>query len=73
MKKNQYNSFIGKYKDQIIEEFGQDFNFYSSDVWFYEIEKNWLGRKTYLLILFKNQTVNEIKIKKSWGKLHLKK
>ncbi|MXS72089.1 hypothetical protein GSF70_12765 [Flavobacteriaceae bacterium W22] len=69
MKISDYQYLIGKDKKEIIEELGSDFNYYHSKIWSYHLKTNWIGKKTFLLILFKEETAHQIKIKKSYAKL----
>ncbi len=69
MQTQNYNRLIGMDKKGIIDELGSEFNYYHSEIWTYHIKTNWLGEKTYLLILFKNEKVHQIKIKKTYAKL----
>lgn len=69
MKDLDYQYLLGKGKKEVIGYLGSDFNYYYSGVWMYHIKTSWLGRKFYLLILFKNEEVHKIKIKKSYAKI----
>ena len=69
MQTQHYNKLIGKNKKEIIEDLGSEFNYFHAEIWTYHIKTNWLGKKTYLLILFKNDVVYKIKTKKSYAKL----
>lgn len=69
MKTSAYSYLIGKDKKSIIEDLGLEFNYYHSEIWSYYLRKNWLGRKFYLLILFKNEIVHKVQIKKTYAKL----
>ena len=60
---------IGKSKKQILNELGEEFNYYHSNLWSYCIKTNWTGRKTHLVLHFKNEAVKNIEIKKGYGKL----
>ena len=62
----EYRCLLNKTKKQIVEELGQELNFYPYDIWRYRIKENWWGRKTTLLIYFKNETAHEIKIIKHY-------
>lgn len=69
MQTKNYNHLIGKDKKEITEELGSDFNYYHSEIWTYHIKTNWLGKKAYLLLVFKDEKVHNIKIKKTYAKL----
>lgn len=66
---SQYQYLVDKDKKEVIAELGQEFNYYPSEIWTYCIKTNWLGIKIYLLILFKEERVDKIKIKKTYAKL----
>lgn len=66
-----YQQLIGKSKDMIISELGFEFNYYPSDVWIYLLKTNWIGRKTFLIIFFKEDMVEEILIKNAFRKLKI--
>lgn len=68
MKRENFRHLIGKAKNDIQTEFGQDFNYYPSDRWAYEIgKKNWLGKRKVLVILFDENIVKSIHIKSCYG------
>lgn len=69
MKASDHQHLIGKEKKEIIEELGFDFNYYHSEIWTYHIKTNWIGKKTFLLLRFKGDTVHQVKIKKSYAKI----
>lgn len=64
MKKN-YKNLIGKTKKEVLLEIGFEFNHYPDDTWTYLIKNNWLGVKTFLIIYFYQNTVKEVKTKKT--------
>lgn len=67
--KKYYNYLIGKDKSQVKHELGQEFNYFPSDVWTYHLKTNWLGKKTYLILYFKEEIIMMIKIISSYGKI----
>lgn len=67
MKVEKYQYLIGLSKKQIIIEMGDEFNFYPSQVWFYKIKRDWIGRNWTLLLYFENDNVINIKIKKQYS------
>ena len=69
MKTSAYSYLIGKDKKSIIEDLGLEFSYYHSEIWSYHIKTNWLGKKRYLLIAFKDEKVYNIKIKKTYAKI----
>lgn len=64
MKVQQYYYLIGKTKFQIKEELGDEFNFYPSSIWTYQIKKSWFGRKHILILFFDEDLLKKIEIKK---------
>ncbi len=60
----QYKHLLGKDKKQIVEELGQEFNFYPEEVWTYVLKKSRWGWKTILFISFKCEKVTDIEIRK---------
>ena len=65
---NQYRHLIGKEKKEVLEELGQQFNYYHNDIWTYHIHTSWIGRKSILVIYFSGETVSRIGIIKYFGK-----
>jgi hypothetical protein len=68
--KSDYHYLVGKDKNQIIHELGQQFNYYQSEVWSYILKIEWFYKKTVLVILFQNDIVFEIKVKNCYGKFN---
>lgn len=68
-KENQYEYLINLSKEKIIELLGQEFNFYPPNTWTYVLEIKRFYRKTVMFILFENEKVSTIKIKKMYGKI----
>ena len=63
-KKNGIKGYSGKNKQEIIDCFGQGFNYYPDNYWFYNLKKCWWGRKKALLVIFgKEGRVKDINIK----------
>ncbi len=56
--KNLYNKLIGKSREEVIEELGEGFNYYQSEVWTYNLKKDWLGRWIYLYLCFHDNKVS---------------
>lgn len=69
MKLSDYRYLIGKDKQFVIDDLGSEFNYYHTEIWTYHLKTNWLGKKIHLLLLFKDDVVHEIKIKKTYAKL----
>lgn len=69
MKVRQYQQLIGKDKKEIIKQLGQDANYYPSDCWFYILNKTWWGRIKVLILYFKDEKLERVKIKNCYGKI----
>ena len=69
MKTSDYSYLIGKDKQNVIIELCSEFNYFHSEIWSYHIKTNWIGKKYYLLVRFKDNIVYQIKIKKTYAKL----
>lgn len=67
-KNNPHSELIGLTKKELILRFGDEFNFYPDDLWIYLINKNFLGKKTFLVVLFKDNMVINVNITKTYGK-----
>ncbi|WP_228400970.1 hypothetical protein [Chryseobacterium taichungense] len=67
--KLQYQFLFGKTKKEVSLELGLEYNYYPSDVWFYELAITFYFRKTTLVIFFKEGVVTDISIKKHYGKI----
>jgi len=48
-------------KKEVLSEFGSEFNHYPADVWIYYLNSNWIGMKTYIIICFNNEIVENVK------------
>ncbi len=69
MKLSDYLYLIGKDKSFVIDNLGSEFNYYHAEIWTYHLKTNWIGKKYYLLVRFKDNIVYQIKIKKTYAKL----
>jgi len=58
---DQYQHLIGKTKNNVLNELGDECNFYQSSVWTYILKKEWFGRKKVLIINFDDNKVSHIK------------
>lgn len=56
------NYLIGKSKDEIIQLFGKEDNYYDLDEWSYFVKKNVFGGETFLLVHFKGEYVTTQKL-----------
>lgn len=68
MKEKEYHYLLEKSKVQIIEELGQEFNLYQSDIWSYLLGIGWFGRRKILMMEFKQNKVIKIKVKNVYSK-----
>ncbi|ATC35805.1 hypothetical protein HZQ75_02025 [Elizabethkingia anophelis] len=60
----KYNILVGKTKNEVIKELGQEFNYYPDNYLFYDIKRGWLENKTALLWIFgKDRRVKTMSIK----------
>lgn len=51
--------FLGMTKKEVMEELGDDFDFYPDDIWYYELNKTWWRVvKTIMFLEFENNRVN---------------
>lgn len=57
--KKNIERFIGLTKNEVLEELGDEFNFYPDKQWVYILKKSWWGRKEKLFLEFdeKNKVV----------------
>lgn len=67
---NDFKHLLGKSKTEVLEQFGQEFNYYPSEIWTYILQTNFWGRKTVLIVFFENEIVKRILIKKCYGKIN---
>lgn len=59
----KYKYLIGKTKLEVISILGQEYNFFPSDYWSYELNKTWWGKKVKLYLEFHQDLVKKIEIK----------
>lgn len=61
MKKKDYNKIMGKTKKEVIDFFeGDQFNDPHSDLWTFFLGQNFLGRRSYLHVIFNNGVVSKV-------------
>ncbi len=65
---DQYQHLIGKTKNNVLNELGDECNFYQSSVWTYILKKEWFGRKKVLIINFDDNKVSHIKTVTTYAK-----
>ncbi|WP_415327032.1 hypothetical protein [Chryseobacterium sp. MMS23-Vi53] len=71
MTKENYNHLMGKTRREIMREVGDsfnNFNYFKSKTWTYEIGKTWIGKKIILSLTFTDEKVSEIILLKSFRK-----
>ncbi|WP_419868773.1 hypothetical protein [Chryseobacterium sp. CT-SW4] len=61
MKKYEY--LIGKTKNEILKELGDEFNFFPDNTWTYSIKTEWWRKNKTLSLFFQNNSVERIEIK----------
>ena len=61
-------SLLGKTKKEVLAILGDGFNFYPDNVWTYELGKNWLGKKSVLVVSFKDDILKSKVIKTTYRK-----
>ena len=66
--KTSNSNHLGKTKNEIVLELGQEFNYYPSSIWSYFIKTNWLGQNKFLVLYFENEKVIKVEIKSNYGK-----
>ncbi|MEI7488460.1 MAG: hypothetical protein WCJ72_13835 [Chryseobacterium sp.] len=72
MKKENFNHLMGKSRHEIMQELGNGFNYFNSEIWTYEVVKTWFGRKIILSLTFKadfkDEKVSELNLTKRFGR-----
>jgi hypothetical protein len=67
--KADYIYLIGKDRKEILEEMGEECNFFPADVWTYTLKKL-LFKSRVLFLFFEDDKVLNIKIKNCYGKFN---
>ncbi len=67
------NRFLGKSKKEIVEEYGQEFNYYPEKIWTFQLKKYWWGQRKFLILYFEQDKVVKLKTKKVYGKINTSK
>lgn len=52
-----YQHLHGKEKKEVLKELGDEFNYYSSDIWNYTLKTSFFGKKTILVLYFTDEKV----------------
>ncbi|AZA54681.1 hypothetical protein [Chryseobacterium sp. G0201] len=68
MKKENFNHLLGKSRHEIMQELGDGFNYFNSEIWTYEVGKTWFGQKIILSLIFKDEKVSELNLTKRFGR-----
>ncbi|MDR2230134.1 MAG: hypothetical protein LBE39_11765 [Flavobacteriaceae bacterium] len=63
MSRQNYGALRGMNKKNILNTLGEGFNFYPRDIWTYDIQKTWWGKKTVVLLIFREEVVETVEIK----------
>lgn len=66
MNEMNYKHLLGKIKKEILEELGDELNYYSSDTWYYILKTSFFGKKTILRVYFANDRVVNWDIEKRY-------
>jgi len=66
MNKDDFNYLIGKTRHEVKAEMGDGFNFFKHNVWTYQVGKTWLGKKIILSVLFIENEVVNITLRKTF-------
>lgn len=61
-----YLHLLGKTKNEILLEMGNECNHYPGTVWTYQLKRNWLGRRRMLVLYFSEDLVEHFEIRYSW-------
>ena len=59
---NKYQSLVGKSKKDVIEELGDEFNYFPASVWTYKL-KSGIFFKRKLYVYFQQNEVKKVRIK----------
>lgn len=68
MSKFNYEYLIGNDKEQVKSTLGLEFNYFHSDVWSYYLKTDLLGIKHFLVVIFFQEVVQKVTIKKTYAK-----
>jgi hypothetical protein len=60
--KSKYSYLLNKSKNDIIDEMGEEFNFYQQNVWSYILKISWFGRKKYCFCFLKEKKYTKSKL-----------
>ena len=72
MKKNKFSYLLGKSKFEVLEELGEGFsNFYSEDIWLYQLEKIWWLRENILFLEFEESHLKRVHVKRVYCRLYI--
>ncbi|MEY8758909.1 hypothetical protein [Chryseobacterium tongliaoense] len=68
MKKKKFTYLLGRTRIEVKDKLGYGLNYFGSDLWTYELGKDWMGKRIFLSVVFKNEEVAEINIIKRFRK-----
>lgn len=69
--KRNFKILLGKSKYEIFMMFGEEKNFYSEDLWLYDLAKSYCGLKeTVLFVEFEDEFVKQIFVKKFYFRFY---
>ncbi|BFO67458.1 hypothetical protein [Chryseobacterium sp. KCF3-3] len=66
MNEMNYKHLLGKIKKDVLKELGDEFNYYSSNVWNYTLKTSFFGKKTILVLYFADDKVIKWDVVKSY-------
>ncbi|EJL69605.1 hypothetical protein [Chryseobacterium populi] len=66
--KKDFSHLLGSTRIVIKHEMGDGFNYFTNDIWTYELGKTWTGRRIILSVTFENGIAAEVKVFKSFRK-----
>ena len=62
----KYKNLLGKTKNDILDKFGDEFNYYRSSTWTYIIEQKWYRSKTLYLFFDEKDIVYKVDVKNQY-------
>ncbi|AQX03593.1 hypothetical protein [Elizabethkingia anophelis] len=62
IKEKDYSSdLLGKDRFEVLDIMGEGFNFYPDEVWVYDLEESWWGRKHAVLLYYEQDIVVKVR------------
>jgi hypothetical protein len=68
MKKENFNHLVGKTRGEVKTELGDGFNYFTNQIWTYEIGKTWIGKRIILSVTFKDGKVSSVEVHNTFRK-----